>query len=126
MTRRNIRLAAALAIAGIFVPAAARADDESTSHDVQCFLVTSMLVQSDNERERSAGLMGALFFAGKIFGSDPYIDLAAATRAELPFLTASRRESLRAECGAEMTSRGGDITEAGEGLEDEGPIDIMS
>ena len=89
----------------------------ATIHNVQCFIATSTLSASSDKSQSSAGLMGAIFFAGKIFGSDPNVDLTAAVRAQSSKLTQNQINSLLAECGTEMKARGNEITAAGQALQ---------
>jgi len=63
--------------------------------------------------------MSALFFAGKIFGRDPDIDLAAAMRAETPKLDRDAIKAVLVDCGAELKGRGEQIRAAGAELKND-------
>ena len=99
------------------MPAAAAPLSPETAHEVQCFIATSSLIDNPDKTISSGGLMGTLFFAGEVFGSDPHIDLAAAVKAEAQGLTDDRVKALLTQCGGEMTDRGKQISAAGAQLQ---------
>jgi hypothetical protein len=104
-------------------PAQIRPPQPDSAHSLQCFLAVSELAASDDPAVKMMGTMGALFFAGQVFGADPGIDLQAAVRDEARILTPQAMAALRTQCGAEMQKRGVEIQEAGQALQDE-PITI--
>ncbi len=120
MRSKALVLALAGCVLGVGQPvfaAPSGAMSAATVHNVQCFIATSTLAASSDKSQSSAGLMAAVFFAGKIFGSDPNVDLAAAVRAQASKLTQKQVNSLLAECGSEMRSRGVEITAADQALQ---------
>jgi hypothetical protein len=97
------------------LPTLVRANDNNT-HNVRCFLATAQLSGSTDKNIATIGWGASLFFAGKIYGSNPNIDLLDAARQELPAMTTEVTKALLVECGAEMQGRGNQISAAGQGL----------
>lgn len=120
----GIRAFFAVAVAALPAPLAAQG--EALSHSMQCFIATSTLTQSDDQTVKSAGLLGANFFAGQVFGASPDVDFWALLRREARFLDTARLTELLGECGAEMERRGKEIVAAAQALEAEEAAGISS
>lgn len=105
-------MSAALALAG-----GAQAATSAGNHDLQCFIAASQIALSNDQDTKSQGLIASMFFAGKIFGANPSIDLKAALATETDRMAKLDMQALLKECGAEMKSRGDQIQVAGQALE---------
>lgn len=106
-------------VVGIASPSLAQIRAPKTVHHVRCFIALASLTQSSDETVRGIGMMGSMFFAGQIFGSEPNIDLKSVTRAQVPSMTPATMKALQVECGQEMQNRGKEISAVGEALKQE-------
>jgi len=109
--RYSIAILAALVAAPLH--AATKTD---VGHDIRCFLAVSTLLDSPDKDMHEAGLAATNFFAGKIFGAAPDVDLTSAFRREADALTDTGIKSLLGECGGEMEARGDQLTRAADAL----------
>jgi hypothetical protein len=90
-------------------------------HDIRCFIVASTVVGgADNEKAKSAGMLAAIYFAGKIYGASPQIGLQAAIETELDKMADIDLTTVRKECGEEMRVHGNEIEGAGKALQAKG------
>lgn len=112
--RRGAAGLAALACAA-FAPAPAAAQTAST--DAQCLALMSVLGGSGETAEvKQAGLMGTLYFLGKLVANDPEIDLEATMRLAAQELQDADPGLLARQCGGEMERRGQQLKQAGDAL----------
>ena len=86
------------------------------AHDVRCFLALSTLADSKVASEHQTGILGAMYFAGKLFGANPNIDLTAALKAEAATVTEADMAQAFPACGDEMATRGGQMQAASAAL----------
>jgi hypothetical protein len=100
--------------------AAAHPAASSESHDLQCMVLAGKIAASDDEQARTNGLMASMYYAGKIFGSHPSIDLKAALEAEVDRMAKVDIAALAKACGGEMQARGAQMQAAGQALVAEG------
>lgn len=111
-------LAAASVVSAALVTAGgAQAATGSANHDLQCFMAASQVALSDDQDTKSKGMMASLYFAGKIFGANPSIDLKAALAAEVERMEKVDMAALLKACGEEMETRGAQIQAAGDALD---------
>jgi hypothetical protein len=99
------------------MPVQAQPTSDETTHNIQCSIAVSLLTEKTDPQLKIAGLMGSMFFAGKIFGTNPKIDLPSALQRESPKLDANKMKDLLNECGSEMKLRGEQIKMAGQVLQ---------
>ncbi|WP_375289332.1 hypothetical protein [Qipengyuania sp.] len=105
----------ALSLVGSTMSASAlSAQDTALQEDLKCFGAVSQLVMSDDAETKSMGMMGSVFFAGKIFGANPDIDLSAALLSVAQSLDPEEMPQLFERCGAELTRRGKQMEDAGD------------
>ena len=97
------------------MPASAEAQEHGLRNDLQCFLTTSQMQGSSDPQVRAVGMIGAMFFAGKIFGASPNIDLEAALENVARELSGGPQPMLE-RCGKEMEQRGNQIQAVGRQL----------
>jgi hypothetical protein len=95
-----IAVSSALAAA---VPAAAQNDDAT---DLRCFVVASVLMNSTDRSQRAAGVIGSLYFMGRLDGRSPTLDWNKRLTAEMAALSGSDLSSVSASCGAIMAAQG--------------------
>ena len=112
---------------GVFLIAAAAAAAAGAkpapapvSHDLQCLVLAGTMANSDDEKTKVGAMMASMFFAGKVFGATPSIDLKTALEAEAGHLAKVDPQALAKECGGEMQTRGAQIEAAGSALGAEG------
>ena len=92
-----------------------------SAHDLQCFIATSSLADGSNDAAiTSNGMMAAMYFAGKLYGASPHIDITAALDAESDKMTAVDMGTLLKECGAELETHGHEIEAAGRAMQAKG------
>ena len=105
----------ALVMIGSTIPfSALSAQDTAFQEDLKCFGAISQLAISDDAETKSVGMMGSVFFAGKIFGANPDIDLNAALLSVAQSLEPEDMSQLFERCGAELTRRGKQVEAAGD------------
>jgi len=111
-------LAAPAALGAVLTaaPLSAAPAKGDVGHDIRCFLAVSTLLDSQDKDMHEAGLAATNFFAGKIFGTAPDLDLTAAFRREAAGLTDAGLKALMTECGREMEASGDRLTRAGDAL----------
>ena len=85
-------------------------------HDLQCLMAMSKLSQSTEQQAQIAGTMGMLYFAGKVFGANPSVDIGVALQTEATLAKGTDMDPLVKECGTEMQSRGQQLEAAGKAL----------
>jgi hypothetical protein len=96
----------ALILAGLLAATAvvARADDdtlrEANRADVRC--VIGMSVMSRNEQYKSWGTTGLFFFAGRVEGRDPAIDLERAIKREVGQMRPAEYQEEIQRCSAQL------------------------
>lgn len=100
--------AAAIAIAfsaafAAAIPVAAQSDDAT---DLRCFVVASVLMNSSDRNQRAAGIIGSLYFMGRLDGRSPGLDWDKRLTAEMAALSGSDLSSVSATCGAIMAAQG--------------------
>jgi hypothetical protein len=98
-------------------PALAQTLSDATRHDLRCFMASSLLAASTDPSLKTTGAVIAAFFAGKVFGAAPDIDLPAAMKAEAATLTPAAAKGLLMDCAAEFKTRAGQINAAGAAIQ---------
>ncbi len=117
MTRGLPVVAAALA-ALCLGGAHARADD--TTDDVRCFIVAIQLAGSNQPEIHESGLMGQLYWMGKLDGRTPGLNFEDRVMAELPGMTGDLFRSELKRCTAELSKRGLAEAEMGKDIQKRG------
>src|SRR5690349_16546544 len=82
-------------------------------NDIRCFMVASELGGSNDQSERTAGLLASEYYLGRIDGRAPGLNLEAAMMRELPISDTDRASLLRS-CGARLQARGAAVQAIGE------------
>ena len=108
----GLALAASATLAG----AAGPTPPAVPHRDLQCLMVMSKLSQGTDQQAQVAGTMGVLYFAGKVFGANPSVDIGAALQTEAAQAKGTDMDALVRECGTEMQSRGQQLETAGKAL----------
>lgn len=112
--------AASILCASLATAASAAAPAAAGNHDVQCFIAASQVALSDDQDTKTKGMIASMFFAGKIFGAHPSINLKAALAAEAGRMDKIDMQGLLKECATEMQTRGDQIQAAGDALQAQG------
>ena len=110
--------AVALAISSALVatvPALAQSDDAT---DLRCFVVASVLMNSSDRSQRAAGVIGSLYFMGRLDGRSPGLDWNKRLTAEMAAMSGSDLSTVSATCGAIMTAQGRRLGEMGKQVQD--------
>jgi hypothetical protein len=114
----GILLGALGAVVG--VPASVQVQESGVKGDLQCFIANTQLQGSPDPQIRTIGMMGGMFFAGKIFGAVPDIDLEAALEKVAREVSTTTPQQTLQRCGKEMEQRGNQIQAVGRKLSAKG------
>lgn len=98
------------------LPLAALAQDADTVADVRCVAVGMRNAALPDSREKSTGLLMALYFIGRLDGRDPKLDLEASLEAQLSKMTAADFAAEGARCGSVLSTKGAQITHVSQDL----------
>ena len=86
------------------------------AEDLRCLLLVSELVGSGNAEQKESGTKAALYFAGKLLGREPGLDLTAAAKIEIVAMGTFDRQAGYQRCGAELKLTGEKLQAAGAAL----------
>ena len=100
----NLMIAAAAMTAQAPAPAAPASDQNG--RDARCLIVSSALTDSDDAEVRTAGLIAAQYYLGRIDGRSPGVDLEALLIREAERLPPADQQALLTSCGAVLEQRG--------------------
>jgi hypothetical protein len=107
----------ALLVAALtLLPLQAMAQDADTVADLRCVAVGIRSAALPDSHQKSAGLLMALHFIGRVDGRDPTIDLEARLSEQLSKMTAADFTTEAARCGNTLSSKGAQITRLGQDL----------
>ena len=99
---------------GVLALAAAPALAENlTQNDVRCAIIAFNMAGSDNPNFRTQGVMGSLYYLGKLDGRTPGLDLEARVRAEVTKMTPEQSKIEGQRCAAELGQRSKALQEMG-------------
>jgi hypothetical protein len=118
MRRNGSTAAVAIAVSSALVaaiPAAAQSDDAT---DLRCFVVASVLMNSSDRNQRAAGVIGSLYFMGRLDGRSPSLDWNKRLTAEMAAMSGSDISTVSAACGAIMAAQGRRMGEMGKEVQD--------
>ena len=107
---------ALLAAALTLIPLEVMAQDADTVADVRCVAVGIRSAALPDSHQKSAGLLMALYFIGRLDGRDPKLDLEAMLSEQLSKMTAADFTTETARCGNSLTAKGAQITRVGQDL----------
>lgn len=105
-------------IVGVFalIPLEVWAQDADTVADLRCVAVGIRSAELPDSRQKSTGLLMALYYIGRLDGRDPKIDLEPLLAAQLARMTATDFTAEAARCGASLTTKGAQISRIGQDL----------
>lgn len=86
------------------------------TEDLRCLLLVSELVGTGNAEQKEAGTKAALYFAGKLLGREPGLDLTAVAKTEIVAMETFDRKAGYQRCGAELQLTGAKLQAAGAAL----------
>lgn len=92
------------------------AQDADNVADIRCVVVGIRSAALPDSHQKSAGLLMALYFIGKLDGRDPNIDLEARLSEQLAKMTAADFTTEAARCGNSLSTKGAQITHVGQDL----------
>ncbi len=98
------------------MPLQVMAQDADTVADIRCVAVGIRSAALPDSHQKSAGLLMALYFIGKLDGRDPTIDLKARLSEQLAKMTATDFTTEAARCGNTLSTKGAQITRVGQDL----------
>ena len=84
--------------------------------DLRCLLLVRELIGSGNAEQKESGTKAALYFAGKLLGREPGLDLSAAAMTEIVAMKTMDRQAGYRRCGAELQLAGVKLQAAGAAL----------
>ncbi len=108
----------AMPLAAQTTPAAPAAGRIATTRteDLRCLLLVSELVGAGDAAQKEAGTKAALYFAGKLLGREPGLDLSAVAKTEIVAMATFDRQAGYQRCGAELKLTGEKLQAAGAAL----------
>jgi hypothetical protein len=83
--------------------------------DARCMAVFAVMADGSEPTAKQAGVMGMIYFVGKLVGRNPTVDLEAILRSVAPD-AAKDAATYLPTCGAELQTVGHKMTVAGEAL----------
>lgn len=86
------------------------------TEDLRCLLLTSELISTGTPEQKDAGTKAALYFAGKLLGREPGLDLPAVAKIEIAAMQGADRNAGYMRCGAELQLTGTKLQAAGAAL----------
>jgi hypothetical protein len=98
------------------VPLQAMAQDADTVADVRCVAVGIRSAALPDSREKSTGLLMALYFIGRLDGRNPKVDLEPLLAEQLAKMTAADFAAEATRCGNGLATKGAQITKVGQDL----------
>lgn len=84
--------------------------------DLRCLLLVSELVGAGSAEQKEAGTKAALYFAGKLLGREPGLDLPTVAKTEIIAMEKMDRQAGYQRCGAELQLAGIKLQTAGTAL----------
>ena len=90
---------------------------DETIDDVHCFIVAIRMADSKEPAIQTSGLMGQLYWMGKLDGRTPGLDMETAVMAELPKMLGDLFQSESQRCGKELRERGKAEVEMGQDMQ---------
>jgi hypothetical protein len=109
------RIAAALALCALASAARAQAPSPGdTRADVRCLLAFGALLQ--NPAYKDAAGTGMFYFAGRLDGRDPNLDLAAAMKREIGNMATADYRTEAQRCGQALKARNEALKATGEAV----------
>jgi hypothetical protein len=98
------------------VPLQVMAQDADTVADVRCVAVGIRSAELPDSRQKSTGLLMALYFIGRLDGRDPKLDLEALLSEQLAKMSAADFTTEATRCGNSLATKGAQITKVGQDL----------
>ena len=98
------------------VPFQVMAQDADTIADVRCVAVGIRSAALPDSRQKSTGLLMALYFIGRLDGRDPKLDLETLLSEQLSKMTAADFAAEATRCGSSLATKGAQITKLGQDL----------
>jgi hypothetical protein len=89
----------------------------ATVADVQCLVVGMRFANSPDPRQKLSGTMLTIYFLGRIDGRSPTADLQRLLVQQVKGMNEAALGSAATRCGAELSTRGVEITRLGRALE---------
>jgi hypothetical protein len=94
--------------------------DAATESDLRCAIVFMEMSSSQDVKMNTAGIIGAMYWVGRLDGRAPNLDLESRIKSEIPNMNPDVMQAERQRCGAEMQVRGKVLTEVGRDLVQQG------
>lgn len=107
----------AFGVALASVPFQIMAQDADITADVRCVAVGLRAGELPDSRQKSTGLLMALYFIGRLDGRNPKLDLQTLVIAQLAKMSSADFDSEAVRCGNDLTTKGQQITKIGQALQ---------
>jgi hypothetical protein len=92
----------------------------ATVADVQCLVIGMRFASSLDQRQKLSGTMLTIYFLGRIDGRNPTVNLEGLLVQQVKKMNDSAPKSAATRCGAELSTKGVEITRIGRALEELG------
>jgi hypothetical protein len=110
---RNLLVAGVVAL-GLSAPTLARAEDQATTDDVRCLVVSLAMAGNSGANVQAAGMMATLYYLGRLDGRAPGLDLENRVIDEVTAMKPADVKDTAKRCGETMKGRGEDLTTLGQ------------
>jgi hypothetical protein len=109
-------------VAGALVLSSAQgqAPDTETAADMRCVIVGMRLAGMTDPTARSSGMMGALYYLGRVEGRTPKLDVETLMIEQISKMTSSDYSSETQRCGNGLTAKGKQISQIGKDMIERG------
>jgi hypothetical protein len=87
-----------------------------TASDVRCLIVTFKATSSENPAAKTAGLIGSMYFLGRLDGRTPNADLESQIIAQIKTMTSADYKAEAVRCGEILVVKGKTTTDMGHDL----------
>jgi hypothetical protein len=91
----------------------ADAADRETRADVRCVLVAMRMVATQSPQQRTAGMMVAMYYLGRLDGHAPGADIERLIKAEVWKSTSAELKSDAVRCGQALQRKGHELQKIG-------------
>lgn len=92
----------------------------ATVADVQCLVIGMRFASSPDQQQKLSGTMLTIYFLGRIDGRTPTVDLQELLVQQVKNMNEAALKNAATRCGAELSTRGVEITRIGHTLEELG------
>lgn len=122
MISRHTTVVLAVMMLGSVICEAALASDPTIIADADCVVTGLRMVQMSMPEQRSAGLMLAIYYLGRLDGRASGVEIDSLIEKDAEKMTTAEFRANAVRCGKALTLKGQEIQKIGTDLSDKGGI----